>query len=99
MVRHPPPDIKPKPHPPNPTPPTTPLHQKLQMQTFVQTVVSTGGGIMQRKENLPFLHRCGACTTRLLIVHIMLIYPLQNPTPINNNIFTPSSQHTNRPAG
>lgn len=26
------------------------------LQTYVQTVVSTGGGIMQRKENLPFLH-------------------------------------------
>lgn len=26
------------------------------MQTFVQTVVSTGGGVMQRRENLPFLH-------------------------------------------
>ena len=26
------------------------------MQTFVQTVVSTGGGIMTRRENLPFLH-------------------------------------------
>lgn len=26
------------------------------LQTYVQTVVSTGGGIMQRKENFPFLH-------------------------------------------
>lgn len=26
------------------------------LQTYVQTVVSTGGGIMQKKENFPFLH-------------------------------------------
>lgn len=26
------------------------------MQTFVQTVVSTGGGVMERRDNLPFLH-------------------------------------------
>ena len=38
--------------PPTPTPTTN----QNQMQTFVQTVVSTGGGIMTRRENLPFLH-------------------------------------------
>jgi shikimate kinase len=41
----------------DPTYPSTHIHiHNKQMQTFVQTVVSTGGGIMQRRENLPFLH-------------------------------------------
>ena len=32
------------------------IYTILQLQTFVQTVVSTGGGVMQQKDNFPFLH-------------------------------------------